>query len=286
MKKTIFLLICSICALAASGQSYRPLWDGSHPMPGDNRITGPETTAEGHVSNITDPGIYVYLPADSVRRGKKTPAVVICPGGGYGIVAIELEGHAYARFLSANGIAGIVLKYRLPNGVHNVPGDDARRALQIVRDSARRWNINPHQVGISGFSAGGHLAASVAAHPGRPKNAPAFQILFYPVITFADSTVRHDGSRWSLTRGDTQLDNYYSPERNVTHQTPPTLIFVSDDDTGVLPVNSYMLHDSLRSHNIPARTVNFPKGGHGWGFHETFDHLPEVKREILEFIHR
>lgn len=286
MKKTLLVLSLGLLSLGAVAQNYLPLWDSRHPKPGDNRLTGPEAVSpEGHRSNITDPGIYIYLPAEKTGR-KKTPAVVICPGGGYGIVAIEHEGHAYARFLAANGIAGVVLKYRLPNGVHQIPGDDARRALQLVRDSARRWNIDPGNVGISGFSAGGHLAASVATHPGKPKDAPAFQILFYPVVTFADSTIRHAGSRWGLTGGDARLDDWYSPERNVTRRTPRALIFVSDDDTGVLPANSYMLRDSLLAQGIPARVVNFPNGGHGWGFSDWFGGLPQVKREILEFLGR
>lgn len=290
--KKILLLILSILSFSANAQRYLPLWNPAQPAPDDNRITTPETThPNGNISNITQPGIHVYLPsspknADSSHRPpeRQTPAVLICPGGGYGVVAIQHEGHAYAQFLAAHGIAGIVLKYRLPNGIHTVPLTDARRAMEIIRDSARKWHIDPREIGVSGFSAGGHLASTLSAHPGKTALRPAFQILFYPVVTFTDSTIRHTGSRWGLTGGNPSFDSYYSAERNVCKQTPPALIFVSDDDTGVLPANSYNLRDSLLIQGVPARVVSFPYGGHGWGFSDRFDRLPQVKRQTLEFI--
>lgn len=286
MKKLfpLFCLFFAGTAVASAQQNYKTLllWNSSTPAPDDNRITAPETLdSEGRAARVTRPEIYVYLPRQTTGQ---TPAVLICPGGGYGIVATEHEGHDYARFLAENGVAGIVLKYRLPNGVHTVPLTDARRAMEIVHDSARRWNIDRQRIGVSGFSAGGHLASTLAAHPAKPNLRPAYQILFYPVITFIDSNIRHDGSRMGLTGGDPALDDYYSAERNVDKHSPPALFFVNEDDAGVPSANSYLLRDSMLLHGIPARVVSFPYGGHGWGFGSGFDCLPEVKREVLEFI--
>ena len=134
--------------------------------------------------------VWVYLPNKKAATGR---AVVICPGGGYEHLAIDKEGHNWASFFNQEGVAVIVLKYRMPHGKHKIPISDAEEAIKMVRRNAIQWNINPNDIGIMGFSAGGHLASTIATH--SEKNAkPNFQILFYPVITMMPD-ITHKGSR-------------------------------------------------------------------------------------------
>ena len=218
--------------------------------------------------------LYIYHP----DRDKNTrAAVIVCPGGGYGMLAIGYEGHVYARWLADNGITGIVLKYRLPRGQHSVPLRDAQRAVRVVRSEAVNWGVNPSKIGISGFSAGGHLASTAGTHFDGGNSAaidpidrfgcrPDFMILFYPVITMKEEFT-HTGSRRNLMGGEYNADlvNLYSNEEQVNRQTPPAFIITSDDDEMVLPRNSVEFYSALKRHNIPAVLYVIPDGGHGWG---------------------
>ena len=218
--------------------------------------------------------LYVYRPD---QQKNTQAAVVICPGGGYGMLAMNHEGHDYARWLTENGITAVILKYRLPNKNHVIPLKDAQRAIRIVRSKAAEWNIDPARVGISGFSAGGHLASTAATHfdAGNSSAAnpldrlgcrPDFAILFYPVITMKEEFT-HMGSRRNLM-GDAyhaELVKLYSNEEQVTAQTPPTFLITSDDDKAVLPRNSIEFYTALKRNNIPAVLYIIPDGGHGWG---------------------
>ena len=201
-------------------------------------------------------------------------AVVICPGGGYGMLVTGPEGHGIAKWLNAHGITGVVLEYRLPRGRAYVPLLDAQRTIRTVRANAKAWNINPSRVGIIGFSAGGHLASTAATHfdSGNPKAEdpvarlscrPDFAILVYPVVTMGAKT--HGGSKANLLGRDpsTELMDLFSNEKQVSTNTPPMFLAHAKDDTLVPPDNSRNLFAALQKHHIPSEYLELPSGGHG-----------------------
>ncbi|HYO21359.1 MAG TPA: alpha/beta hydrolase [Flavisolibacter sp.] len=228
---------------------------------------------------VQSPEITVYLPT---KRSATGQAVIICPGGGYGGLSYNWEGSDPARLLSARGIAAIVLKYRLPNARSNItphlsPLMDAKRAIRIVRANAAKWNIKKDRVGIMGFSAGGHLASTLATHfdAGDAANAdsierqssrPDFAVLVYPVISMS-KPIMHAGSRNNLIGAtpDSSLARLYSNEFQVTKETPPTFLVHSTDDKGVPVENSLLFYQALKDNNVPAEMHIYPYGGHGFG---------------------
>jgi acetyl esterase/lipase len=231
------------------------------------------------VTRVQVPDIAVYLPTRKFATGQ---AVVICPGGGYGGLAYDYEGTDIARYLNSVGVAGIVLKYRLPSAdssiePHKTPLLDAKRAIRLVRARAAGWHIDPARIGIMGFSAGGHLAATLgtqfdAGDPAasdlveRERSRPDFMILMYPVISFVDTAV-HAGSRRALL-GDTpgpELARQYSAELQVKHDTPPTFIVHADNDKGVPVENALLMYRALRQQKIPVELHVLSEGGHGFG---------------------
>jgi acetyl esterase/lipase len=220
------------------------------------------------VRDVRYPTMTVYLPEGATGP---TPAVVICPGGGYAGVAIKKEGSEVARWLNSLGVAGVVLKYRMPRVEETKEGTplpllDAREALRLTREHAGEWNIDVKRVGIIGFSAGGHLASTVITHPADDEQARAdFAVLLYPVITMADG-VAHKGSRTRLIgeKPDSSMVAEYSNELHVTEKTVPTFIAQAGDDK-VNPANSLLFYEALRAHHVPSELHLFAKGGHGFG---------------------
>ena len=243
--------------------------------PNDNGMKEPEEKYDGvRVRNVSEAEMYVYLPEKEKNTGA---AVVICPGGGYWIEAMDHEGYDMAKWLQSKGIAGIVLKYRLPYGHHEIPSGDARQTMRIVRMNAKEWGIDPDKLGIAGSSAGGHLASTVGTSfdLGNKQSTdpiekmscrPDFMLLLYPVISF-DESVGHMGSRKNLIGegNDWKLAKQYSNELNVTKETPPTFLILADDDKTVLPQNSVDFYLALKKYDIPAEMHIFQEGGHGFG---------------------
>ena len=239
--------------------------------PDSNGLSGPEKGTRC-VGNISKPTLLVYLPK---ATNKPTAAVVITPGGGYGVVCVEPEGYPIAELLVERGIAAIICKYRLPNGHHLVPANDARRAIRTVRHNARKWNIDAKRVGVWGFSAGGHLASTVSTvfdsgqanasdAVERQPSRPDFSVLFYPVITMMDTAV-HKGSRRNLMGADPKLSlkERYSNEARVSRQTPPTFMLHCTDDRAVPVENSLRYYRQLVKNGVPAELLIFEKGSHG-----------------------
>ena len=171
--------------------------------------------------DIDTPSLRVFLPAPELATGR---AIVACPGGGYGGLAVNHEGYDWAPYFNKQGIALIVLKYRMPHGDRTLPISDAEAAMKMARDSADVWNLNPYDIGIMGSSAGGHLASTIATHA-RPELRPNFQILFYPVITM-DKSYTHIGSHDNLLGKDAsaELETEFSNEKQVTKETPCAFI--------------------------------------------------------------
>ncbi|SHM31761.1 Acetyl esterase/lipase [Cyclobacterium lianum] len=230
------------------------------------------------ISKVQKPQIQVFLPAKRSATGK---AVIICPGGGYGVLAYDWEGLDIAKWLNSRGIAGIVLKYRLPSSEtqsspHIVPMADGQRAIRLVRHHAEDWGIDPEQIGIMGFSAGGHLASTLGTHfdegnPGdedpieQQSSRPDFMILGYPVISFTEH-ITHIGSRNNLIGKDPEQKwvEYFSNEKQVRADSPPTFIFHSQDDTGVPVQHSLLFYQGLLEKQIPAEMHLYPTGAHGF----------------------
>ncbi|MCW3112377.1 MAG: alpha/beta hydrolase [Segetibacter sp.] len=232
----------------------------------------------GRVSKVTNPTLTVFLPK---VPNPAASSVLICPGGGYGVVAVDHEGYDVAQALNEMGIAAFVLKYRLPNDAcmtnkEVVPLMDAQQAMKIVRENASKWKIDAGKIGVMGFSAGGHLAStfgthfnqSVISNPANVSLRPDFMILIYPVISFKDS-ITHRGSKGSLIgkNPSPQLVRNFSNEEQVTAQTPPTFLVHAQDDDVVPVANSIKFLEALTRNKVGAEMHVYPKGGHGFGMH-------------------
>ena len=278
MKTIIYLIFFFMLSFQAiQAQNIVKLWPNG--TPGEVVSPKPEETFDGRrVRYVSEPTLTVYLPAKGQNTGV---AVIICPGGGYGIEAMDHEGYDVAEFLQNHGIAGIVLKYRLPYGHSELPLNDAQQAMRLVRFHAEEWGIDPSKVGIAGFSAGGHLASTLSTHfdSGKKESEsaidklscrPDFSILLYPVVTFKEEW-GHMGSRENLIgkTNDWKIIEPFCNELQVTKQTPPAFIALADDDTAVKPRNSIEYYLALKREGISAELHIFKEGGHGFGMHKT-----------------
>lgn len=280
MKKFVFLMLGIFSFLAAQAQQPAfdiDLWPNG--LPNSNGID--KTQPFDDKKQNFKPSIRVFLPEAGKATGR---AVVCCPGGGYSHLATDHEGYAWAPFFNERGIALIVLKYRMPHGHTDVPISDAKEALRVVRENAQKWNIDPRKVGIMGSSAGGHLASTVATHSDS-LTAPAFQILFYPVVTF-DYRYTHKGSRHGLIgeQATQEMVDLYSNEKQVTAQTPPAIMLLSDDDRVVPSPNSVNYYLALKQHGIKATMHIYPSGGHGWGSRENFKYHKEMMSDLSAWL--
>ncbi len=252
----------------------------SRPVPDRERSEQGKQPGHESVSRVSHPTLTVFLPPGGKANGT---AIIVCPGGGYSHLAMGHEGFEVAHRLNEMGVAAFVLKYRLPNDETMLqketgPIQDAQRALQLVRQRAAEWGVNPSRVGILGFSAGGHLASTAGTHFSRTYIAnkdnvnlrPDFMVLIYPVISFSDS-IGHRGSRDCLIGKQPSAPDIleYSNERHVTAQTPPAFIVQAEDDKTVPAANSLYFYEALLRNSVPAEMHMYPKGGHGFGLHNT-----------------
>jgi acetyl esterase/lipase len=280
--KTFFaILLFSIIAINGSAQNtVLKVWPVGAPGSLTSEKYSEKSTVTGDIvsryEKVTDPTITVFLPSAEKATGA---AVLICPGGGYGVLAFDHEGYAIARWLNNNGIAGIILKYRLPSDEimkdKSVgPLQDAQEAMRIIRRNAIVWKIDPAKIGVIGFSAGGHLASTLSTHFAEEvyevkdtvSARPDFSLLIYPVISF-DSTFTHAGSRRNLIGAKPSEDvvRHFSNELMITSKTPPAFLVHSADDKVVPVKNSIVYFEGLVSNNIPSELHVFQKGGHGYG---------------------
>ena len=277
-KQLFFLVLISIFSNSLFAQKTMKLWTGDIPF-SNGTIGEEEITDRGHVRNVQDPEIIVYLPKKEKATGA---AVVICPGGGYGILAIKHEGHDIAKWFNEFGVAGIVIKYRLPTSDNitdrsEVAMTDAQRAVRMVRYNATDWGIVPDKIGIMGFSAGGHLASTVGTHfdygiadakdPIQKVSCrPDFMILMYPVISMSEDFM-HAGSMKNLLGKNQSYEQKlrFSNEKQVSSETPPTILIHSSDDKAVPVANSIRFYEALVQNKIPAELHIFNSGGHGFG---------------------
>ncbi len=280
--RVLTLLFCSISMLytnSMNAQTVLPLYVGLIPnsKPSANKEKS-ATDAAGilRISKVSVPTLTMYAPK---KQSENRSAVIICPGGGYGILAASHEGTDVAKAFNEMGITAFVLKYRLPEDSIMVdksigPLQDAQRAIQMVRENAQQFNLDGTKIGIMGFSAGGHLAASASTqfneqlidNPKQTSLRPDFSILIYPVISFMDC-ITHKGSRMNLLGKVQPLETLqkFSNELRVTDQTPPAFLVHAGDDSAVPVANSISYYEALLKQKIYSNMIIYPHGGHGFG---------------------
>jgi len=297
----ILLFLTSTCF--GQGQII-PLWPEGIV---DNPVTKEAETHDNSrgilwITNVQEPTLEVFLPVKNNATGK---AIVICPGGGYAGLAYDWEGTAIAKWLNSKGIAGLVLKNRLPEADVNpqsttAPLQDAQRAIRLARQHAEEWNISADQVGVMGFSAGGHLASTLATHYDENHQLnpsaidtisarPDFAILVYPVITM-DPAHYHGGSSINLigSNPSEEIIALYSNELQIDSLTPPTFLVHSTDDKAVPVKNSLLFYEGLVKAGVLAEMHIYPTGGHGYalgikgGHEQTWVHRLEEWLESLK----
>jgi acetyl esterase/lipase len=273
--------VSGLAADSADAGNFPPRMQ-SFPLYGDaaipNSKPGPdeESSADGSwIKNVSRPAIQVYLPARTRATGA---GVVVIPGGGYAGLTFDFEGTQQAKFFVDHGIAAFVVKYRVPSDATMIdrsigPLQDAQQAMRFVRQHAAEWKVDPERIGAVGFSAGGHLAATLATHfddprvdnPEHVSLRPDFLVLVYPVISM-DAKITHMDSRRALL-GNNPTESkvrYFSSELNVTKDTPPTLILHAADDRLVDVDNSVVFFQALRHAGVPVEARLFEKGQHGF----------------------
>lgn len=266
LRRTLLTFSCVVLAgampgLAASPEP-TPLWPDK--VPGATGVEEPDR-----------PSVRIHLPSEGKSNGA---AVVICPGGGYGIIAMDHEGSQVANWFNSQGVTALVLRYRLsPKYRHPMPLHDVQRAIRYARANAEKLGISPHRIGVMGFSAGGHLASTAATHfdAGQKEAAdpvdrvscrPDFAVLGYPVISL-NAEFAHKGSGRNLLgeNPDPQVLDNLSNDKQVTPETPPTFLFHTNEDTGVPPENSVAFYLALRKAKVPAELHIYQQGPHGVG---------------------
>ena len=284
----LFSLLASTNVPAAEPAKVIELWPGTAPgekgdigeehdttKPTDHSVAGQPVIRLG---NVSKPTITIYRPPAAKDTGA---AVMVCPGGGYHILAMDLEGTEVCEWLNSLGITGVLLKYRVPQRTglekHTSALQDAQRALGIVRSRAKEWAINPKRIGVLGFSAGGHLAATLSNNSEQrsyPKVddsdaascRPDFTLLIYPAYL----TVKEEHDK-------------IAPELNVTSNTPPTFVAMTQDDP--LRVESAMFYAlGLRKANVPFELHVYPKGGHGYGLRPSKDLVTTWPQRAAEWL--
>ena len=272
----LYLLIGFILP-GVSCLSQTPLYLGKIPNSKDAANEEVIKTTPGGDSlayKVSVPTIQAFLPPKNIANGT---AVIIFPGGGYQTLVLKREGSDMARSFNRLGVAAFVVKYRLPDDRIMAdksigPLQDAQQAVKLVRENAEKWNINPEKIGVMGFSAGGHLAATISTHYNMGEKAseeakPNFSILLYPVISLSP-TLAHGGSRDNLLGPEKseELIKYYSNELQVSAKTPPAFLVHAMDDGAVPVENSIEYYLALKKFKTPAEMHLYPIGGHGYGF--------------------
>ena len=294
--KKLFIILAAV-AVTATVSAQNPkiestadevvtLWnnDTAPHSNGDTQAEKIVASGKGYkVSHTTETVLYIFKAKKSKKTGH---SLVILPGGGYSVVSLSF---GMAEWLRNNGITSVVVKYRLPNGHKEVPLEDAAATIEYMRNNAKRLGIDPQKIGVSGSSAGGHLAAwSSVVLEGAQK--PNFAVLLYPVIS---GQIWSPKAQWSTF--DELLGHWRTPAEMDAHsvdllvnpQTPPTLILLSNDDDLVPAENSTIYYKALKYHGVKSSMHIYPSGGHGWRGRESFEYrkqwLEATKEWILSF---
>jgi acetyl esterase/lipase len=274
MKNLILVALLSICS-SLSAQEVINLWPNGAPT--SNGITTNEYYKGEQVYDVSVPTLTVY-PA----KHPNGQAIIMCPGGGYRLLAMQHEGTDMADWFNNQGITYAVLKYRLPNLHKEVPLDDAQQAIRILRQRATEWSIKT--IGIAGASAGGHLATTAATHYTK-ETRPDFQVIFYGRINLTGEGRISSTCKNLLGENPSQNDlEYYSNQLQVTDDTPQAFIMASTDDKSVPVENSVDYYLALRNHNVPVTMHLYPTGGHGWGYYDSFIYKQDWQQELEHWL--
>ncbi len=277
MKKINVFFLLFIPIISFTQGSKMPLYVGAIPNSIPIENTEKTVTSGGfeRISNVTIPELWFYPATKQAANGV---CVIICPGGGYGILASKHEGTDVAQKLNEMGVSAFILKYRIPNDKAQIdksiaPLQDAQQAFRVVRGRAKEFGIDSAKIGIIGFSAGGHLASTAGTHfekqvgelADNSNVRPDFMILAYPVITCKD--FGHKGSKDNLIgkNANSEMVELFSNEMQVTSKTPPTFLVHAADDKAVPVKNSLAFYEALVKNNVPVEMHLYPKGGHGFG---------------------
>ena len=295
MKRVLYILFAAVVTSVATAQKpvvlsleqsgadeiVENLWNNTS-APHSIGITADESINEKcELFDTTQTDLYVYKADPAVATGQ---AVLVVPGGGYRKVCIEYDGFGVAKYLRSIGVTAVVVKYRLPNGHHEVPLEDAQEALRFLRREGSKWGVDPTQVGILGSSAGGHLAAYLS-NVTPEAELPAFAVLIYPVITGDTQRTHHSSFNYLLGATRTNSEQQHlSLENRVSHKTPPTLLLLADDDLTVPTISSTRYYKALKYHGVKAAMHIFPSGGHGWAGHNDYLYAEPNKEAIADWL--
>jgi len=296
--KTVLLSLMALLTFQVQGQDSIPLWPSGVPNSNGKALTESHVRGKDgvvRVKGVSVPTLHIYKPEPSLANGT---SVIICPGGGYYILAFEHEGTDLAKWFNSFGVTAFVLKYRLPgDGAFEDtkigPLQDAQKALLTVREGAEKWGVDPDRVGILGFSAGGHLASTVLTHyadpviehPEKISFRPDFGVLIYPVVSM-NKPFMHKGSRNVLIGKDAPaaLAKRFSAEEQVDAGTPTTFLVHSSDDKAVPVQNSVTFYQRLIDHGVPAEMHIFETGGHGYGMGRGTSHTKSWPESLKKWM--
>lgn len=282
LKRIVLLLVVMFGYIGAySAEPVKiKLWPDGAPTKNGHEGTE-EKWVGAKVYEVSDPELWIY-PA----KKPNGLAVIAAPGGGYKYLSTDNEGTMWIDWMNTHGITFAILKYRTPNGHCEVPLEDGRQAMKLMREKASEFGVNKNEIGVMGSSAGGHFAATLATMFGKSEYRPDFQILLYPVISM--SGITHKGTKNCLL-GDNpskKLVKKYSLENQVTAQTPPAFIVLAADDAAVPPMNSILYARELQKNNVPYGLHIYPRGGHGFGFRDTMPYKHQWSGELERWLNK
>ena len=281
MKMVVWSFILAIPYVVRAQNTVLQLWGKGVPGAITNKayVQGTQWDALGNIrgySKVSQPDLTLFLADSTIGNGT---SVVICPGGGYSHLAINKEGYKVAKWLNTLGVSAFVLKYRMPSDKIMKdktigPLQDVQEAIRIVRRNAKKWKVDPDKIGIMGFSAGGHLAATLSTHYNwltyppidNVSAKPDFSILIYPVVSMQDG-VTHQGSKKNLLgkNPSKSLIEAFSNANQVDSDTPPAFLVHATDDTAVPVMNSLEYYLALKKWDVPVEMHLYERGGHGFG---------------------
>ena len=286
MRYLSILLVMSMCAVMQAVTPVRTVLLYPNGAPDSNGYAPEdEYVKEGtKIFRTSVPRLDLYVPASATTQSP-CPVLLVCPGGGYSFTSTGNEGIDVANYFLPRNIAIAVLKYRMPNGHETIPLADAMQAMRMLRDSADAWHLKAQHIGVMGFSAGGHLAASLVTKFADAKSRPDYGVLIYPVISMADELTHRGSCRELLGQNPTaEQRERWSADKQVTADTPPCVIVACQDDRTVKVANSLRMFEALTANHVPATLVVVPTGGHGWGYLRQFADREQIDQAVLSFI--
>ena len=285
--KTYLTTLCALLLAVAVSQAAEPLHVKLFPE-GTPTKSGLEEQPEGvndkgYYVGVSDPELLVYLPDPARATGQ---AMLVVPGGSYEKVCITHEGYKTAEWLNEHGIAAMILKYRMPNGHPGIPLEDGEQAMRVIRRNAAQWGVDPHNVGIIGFSAGGHFASTLITEYTNEETRPDFAVLVYPVVSMNYSSVRTRENLLGARSEEEALRKRHSTFGQVHEGMPEVMLLLCNDDKAVVPDNSIAFYRALNRRGVKAEMHIYPEGGHGFWMRERYKYGDETYPAVIRWIER